>query len=145
MLRGAVWEELNSRDLCNPDLVSSLSTCNDEYYRAIREKHKASESVHDGSGSGNRESREEHHQKQLKEMTMEKQNMVNILKFLNQKEIERKIEKDENEKIVIEKEFQSYANFIQAQMTTPELFLLFYNSLSFPKLLKLLIHSTYIL
>jgi hypothetical protein len=65
--------------------------------------------------------------------------LYHILKFLAKKEIERKINKDENEKKEIKAEFQTYANFIQAQMTTPELFLLFYNSLSFPKLQKLLI------
>lgn len=65
--------------------------------------------------------------------------LYHILKFLDEKEIERKKDKDENEKIEIKAEFQTYANFIQAQMTTPELFLLFYNSLSFPKLQKLLI------
>lgn len=91
MLRGAVWEELNSRDLRNPDLVSSLSTCNDEYYRAIREKHKASESLHDGSGSGNRESREEHHQKQLKDM---KKAMDAALKTRQQKEEEERVVSD---------------------------------------------------
>ena len=65
--------------------------------------------------------------------------LYHILKFLDEKEIERKLDKDEIEKKEIKAEFQTYANFIQAQMTTPELFLLFYNSLSFPKLQKLLI------
>ncbi|WP_294825154.1 putative phage abortive infection protein, partial [uncultured Flavobacterium sp.] len=36
-------------------------------------------------------------------------------------------------------EYQSFADFIQAQMSIPELFLLFYNSLSFPKFKDLLI------
>lgn len=44
-------------------------------------------------------------------------------------------EEIENAKI----EFKQYAEFVQAQMSIPELFLLFYNSLSFPKLQRLLI------
>ncbi|MCP4052449.1 MAG: hypothetical protein GY739_05150 [Mesoflavibacter sp.] len=51
------------------------------------------------------------------------------------KDIEEK--KEEIEKI--KSEFKQFAEFIQAQMSTPELFLLFYNSLSFPKLQRLLI------
>lgn len=65
--------------------------------------------------------------------------LYHIINFLDEKEKERKIDKTDVEKEDVEKEFQSYADFVQAQMTTPELFLLFYNSLSFPKLQKLLI------
>ena len=36
----------------------------------------------------------------------------------------------------IKKEFQRYANFVQAQMATPELFLLYYNLLFFNTLKK---------
>lgn len=65
--------------------------------------------------------------------------LYHIINFLEEKENERKLDKNENEEEEIAKEFQSYADFVQAQMTTPELFLLFYNSLSFPKLQNLLI------
>lgn len=65
--------------------------------------------------------------------------LYHILKFLEDKKTERKIDKNINEKLAIETEFQSYADFIQAQMTTPELFLLFYNSTLFNKLQILLI------
>ena len=65
--------------------------------------------------------------------------LYHIFNFLEEKENERKELKEETDYIEIEKEFKTFANFVQAQMTTPELFLLFYNSLSFPKLQRLLI------
>lgn len=63
-----------------------------------------------------------------------------ILLFLENTEKE-KISKaiDEKEKLSIKKEFSQFAEFVQAQMSTPELFLLYYNALSFPKLQRLLI------
>lgn len=63
-----------------------------------------------------------------------------ILLFLEETEKE-KISKalDEAEKTSIRKEFSQFAEFVQAQMSTPELFLLFYNALSFPKLQRLLV------
>lgn len=66
--------------------------------------------------------------------------IYHILLFLEETENEKlsKAEKD-LEKEKIKKEFKQYAEFIQAQMSTPELFLLFYNALSFPKLQRLLI------
>jgi hypothetical protein len=66
--------------------------------------------------------------------------IYHILLFLEQTEIE-KVDKAENdlEKTKVEAEFKQFAEFVQAQMSTPELFLLFYNSLSFPKLQRLLI------
>lgn len=36
--------------------------------------------------------------------------------------------------------YENYANFIQAQMSTSELFLLFYNSLCFPRMKELVVH-----
>ena len=42
------------------------------------------------------------------------------------------------------KETQRYSDFIQAQMSSFELTLLFYNSLSFPKLLRLLVVSNFL-
>lgn len=66
--------------------------------------------------------------------------IYHILLFLEQSEIEKISSKINNiEKEKIKDEFNQFANFVQAQMSTPELFLLFYNSLSFPKLQKLLI------
>ncbi|WP_047548514.1 putative phage abortive infection protein [Psychroserpens sp. Hel_I_66] len=65
--------------------------------------------------------------------------LYHILNFLEEKETERKIDKKDSDIQDVINEYQTYANFIQAQMTTPELFLLFYNSLSFPKLQSLLI------
>lgn len=44
-----------------------------------------------------------------------------------------KLEKD------IIAEFNRYSNFVQAQLSTPEMFLTFYNSLSFPKMKKLVV------
>lgn len=63
-----------------------------------------------------------------------------ILLFLENTEKE-KISKaiDDEEIILIKKEFVQFAEFVQAQMSTPELFLLFYNALSFPKLQRLLV------
>jgi hypothetical protein len=65
MLRGAVWEHLNTRDLCDPDIVSSLSTRNTEYYDQLREKQqkKNVEGHHEGGTS-----RENMQQQQMKEM-----------------------------------------------------------------------------
>jgi hypothetical protein len=66
--------------------------------------------------------------------------IYHILNFLEITEIEKGLSKKVDiEKKKILSEFQQFANFVQAQMSTPELFLLYYNSLSFPKLLKLLI------
>lgn len=66
--------------------------------------------------------------------------IYHILLFVEETEKE-KITKtnDVREKEKIQKDFKQYAEFIQAQMSTPELFLLFYNALSFPKLQRLLI------
>lgn len=63
-----------------------------------------------------------------------------ILLFLEDTENE-KLSKalEEEERMSIKKEFRQFAEFVQAQMSTPELFLLFYNALSFPKLQRLLI------
>lgn len=63
--------------------------------------------------------------------------LYHILNFLNEKETERKKDKEKTEIVEIEKEFRSYANFAQAQMSTPELFLTFYNTIVYPKLEKL--------
>ena len=66
---------------------------------------------------------------------LEKTEEEKILKFNSITDLETK-----NKRIASTKaEFKQYADFLQAQMSTPELFLLFYNSLSFPKLKKLLI------
>jgi hypothetical protein len=63
-----------------------------------------------------------------------------ILLFLEETEKEKILKaNDEDEKNAILKEFNQFAEFVQAQMSTPELFLLFYNALSFPKLQRLLI------
>ncbi|OCK42684.1 hypothetical protein BA195_13910 [Tenacibaculum soleae] len=70
--------------------------------------------------------------------------LYHILNFLNEKEIERKKDKTEAEIAEIEKEFRSYANFAQAQMSTPELFLTFYNCIVYPKLEKLVIKYDFI-
>lgn len=65
--------------------------------------------------------------------------LYHIFLFLEEQEYINKQGKTEVEVIKIENNFKSYANFVQAQMTTPELFLAFYNSLSFLKFQKLLI------
>ncbi|WBL22316.1 putative phage abortive infection protein [Zunongwangia sp. HRR-M8] len=66
----------------------------------------------------------------LEKMEKEKISKTNSITDFKDKNIE--IER-------INAEFKQYADFLQAQMSTPELFLLFYNSLSFPKLKRLLI------
>ncbi|MCD2260206.1 putative phage abortive infection protein [Psychroserpens luteolus] len=73
--------------------------------------------------------------------------IYHILLFVERTENERierlkliKNQRERNKEIEKAKaEFKQYAEFIQAQMSIPELFLLFYNSLSFPKLQRLLI------
>lgn len=66
--------------------------------------------------------------------------IYHILNFLNKTENEKLKNVRDSEKInEINKEFRQYADFVQAQMSAPELFLLFYNSLTFPKLQLLLI------
>lgn len=63
-----------------------------------------------------------------------------ILLFLEEAESEKTSKaNNEEERLLIKKEFNQFAEFVQAQMSTPELFLLFYNALSFPKLQRLLI------
>ncbi|MFH7010521.1 putative phage abortive infection protein [Flavobacterium sp. FlaQc-52] len=65
--------------------------------------------------------------------------MYHILLFLEETETDKINKRPESETKEIKKEFQRYANFVQAQMATPELFLLFYNSLFFAKIQKALI------
>jgi len=66
--------------------------------------------------------------------------IYHILNFLSNTEKEKHKNITDAEKInEINKEFRQYADFVQAQMSAPELFLLFYNSLTFPKLQLLLI------
>lgn len=66
--------------------------------------------------------------------------IYHILLFIDKSEEEKKALLERiNEMQKVDYEFYQYANFIQAQMTTPELFLTFYNSLSFPKFQKLII------
>lgn len=64
-----------------------------------------------------------------------------ILKFLRNLEIQQLSKAKSNEKKTkIELKFRQYADFVQAQMTIPEMFLLHYNCLSFPKLKALVLH-----
>jgi hypothetical protein len=65
--------------------------------------------------------------------------LYHILLFLEESENNKRENRPETEKTEIEEEFQRYANFVQAQMATPELFLLFYNSLYFIKIQKIII------
>lgn len=66
----------------------------------------------------------------LEKSEQEKINKANLIEDATEKQLE--IER-------VYTEFKQYAEFVQAQMSTPELFLLFYNALSFPKLQRLLI------
>jgi hypothetical protein len=67
-------------------------------------------------------------------------NLYHILKFLETAEKKElyKIEQVEEQKEV-KKKYYNYAQFVQAQMSAPELFLLFYNCLIFEKLKSLVI------
>lgn len=65
--------------------------------------------------------------------------LFHILNFLEKNKIEKIKEEDSKNEYEVVLEFQQYADFLQAQLSIPELFLLFYNALSFPKLQKLLI------
>ena len=64
-----------------------------------------------------------------------------ILKFLEnfENEILNDEEMSEKEKSDKKVEILNFSNFIQAQMSTPEMFLLYYNCYAFPKLKKLVI------
>ncbi len=66
--------------------------------------------------------------------------LYNIFKYLENVEIERLNKASNNEeKEHIKYDIKSYANLVQAQMSTGELFLIYYNSLLFPKFKRLLI------
>lgn len=72
--------------------------------------------------------------------------LYRILKFINMNE-EDKLSKlnlrdkeYKKEKQQIYEQYKQYAQFIQAQMSTDELLLLFYNSFAFPKAQNLIIH-----
>jgi len=72
--------------------------------------------------------------------------IYHILLFLDKSEKEKlnglKLEKHDSKEIKIQEikdEFYGYAQFLKAQMDTPELFTLFYNSFQFPKAKALLI------
>lgn len=65
--------------------------------------------------------------------------LYRILYFVEQSEKEELHNvKDDNERNSISKRYSDLCQFVQAQMSTLELFLVFYNSFSFPKLRKLL-------
>lgn len=63
-----MWEHLNSRDLRDPQVVSSLSTSNTEYYDQLREKQKRD--ADNGHGSDGGTARENLQQQQLKDMRL---------------------------------------------------------------------------
>ena len=66
--------------------------------------------------------------------------LYRILYFVEQSEGEEQNEaKDEELKLQISKRYYDLAQFIQAQMSTRELLMVFYNSFSFPNLKRLLI------
>lgn len=61
-----------------------------------------------------------------------------ILKFLDESEDKEKgSERNSGKHDEISKKYYNYAQFLQAQMSTPELFLLFYNCFLFPELIPL--------
>jgi hypothetical protein len=62
-----------------------------------------------------------------------------ILLFLEEMEKNKMEKQPEISKEEVMHEFQRYANFVQVQMATPELFLVFYNCLYFSKFQKVLI------
>ena len=65
--------------------------------------------------------------------------LYRILYFVEQSEKEELDNvKDENERMSISKRYFDLCQFVQAQMSMSELFLVFYNSFSFPKLRRLL-------
>lgn len=68
--------------------------------------------------------------------------LFQILQFLNttmEYDIMELGRKEGISKQYIEKEFKFYANIVQSKLSSDELFLLFYNSLCFPKMKKLII------
>lgn len=66
--------------------------------------------------------------------------LYRILFFINQSENEDLNDaKDEEVKLQISKRYLDLAQFVQAQMSTSELLMVFYNSFSFPKLKEMLI------
>ncbi|MBP6731016.1 MAG: putative phage abortive infection protein [Chitinophagales bacterium] len=65
--------------------------------------------------------------------------LYHILLFLEDNEkAELNVAEDSDKQGILDK-YASYAQFVQAQMSGPEMLLLFYNSLSFPKLKRLVI------
>lgn len=65
--------------------------------------------------------------------------LYHILKFLSEsEEKEKSSEKSLIKQQDIQRKYYNYAQFLQAQMSTPELFLLFYNCFLFPKLIPLI-------
>ena len=66
--------------------------------------------------------------------------LYHILKFLEQSERNELVDcKSQSEIDSVNEKYLTYAQFVQAQMAAPELLLLFYNCLSFPKLLRLVV------
>lgn len=66
--------------------------------------------------------------------------LYHIFKFLNySEENEIKDAHDLDEVNEIEKKYKSYAQFVLAQMTAPELFLLYYNSIAYHKMKNLVV------
>ena len=66
--------------------------------------------------------------------------LYRILFFIEDSEnIELSMAKNEDERERVEKRFYEYAQFVQAQMSTHEMLLVYYNSFSFPNLKRLLI------
>lgn len=67
--------------------------------------------------------------------------LYHILKYVRKSETRYlKYSSNHSQKMDIHEKYREYAQFIQAQMSTAELKLLFYNSFLFPKMQELLIH-----
>lgn len=66
--------------------------------------------------------------------------LYHILKFLEQSEKDELVDcKSQSETDSVNEKYLTYAQFVQSQMAAPELLLLFYNCLSYPKLLRLVV------
>ncbi len=67
--------------------------------------------------------------------------LYHILKFVRYSEAQYfRYSSNHSQQADIHKKYREYVQFVQAQMSTAELKLLFYNSFLFPKMQELLIH-----
>lgn len=153
----AAEEDLENEVIHGSDLPDEVDEYNDDLIKAVRtplyiayinDKYKISEKLHTRYQSLSMDKRiglaYAYFFNKYESIGYYFRHLYNILKFIKKNE-EEKIQAlgenpKQNEIDIVKKEYKDYASFVQAQMSTDELLLLFYNSFTFKKAQELIIH-----